>query len=628
MELAKLIAPNGPWGKAWLAAHWERKLKKQDYVETDLRSLLNSISRRRSLVSLRATGHLLVGACKIYVKKCSIFEEEAEEVRTALMMAFSRPTDMQAAEELAPIREVRTHTAPPDQALLGGKRHMARIEDITLKDSKEPTVRLEEADDLFGSLSQGELQEVMKVVRKRVLPKGALEALESKTSIADLDFDTMPLVALSDKPQVEEVDDDLQLEGEGDLMPMDLEAALEDEATPAAAHTSPVPMAPQDVDPDDLDHVAGQAAMQLVPFPNPVVARQLLTLGEEERQAVLNFFPTVRREEVQMLIDQAPDPLSTRRGGGGSAGSGRGGAQVPLSYDAAAVVAAPFVRPANFGTLVMSDGGARKKRRTYFLADEVTEIPKETYKGYLNDRTAITNRDNLEYSLLLPHNSPLLPNFTTTFSDVCKTLVEPIILGSEVAEKRRRLYREDEFQGVPGTEKSTDAADEEDGEGLTAEQRRLLRLSVGAKEAPKEATPLAPVLGPMISPERAGLRSPGMIEETPVVTETVLLENAPSSMNAVVTGAMDDEDQSGNARLGYSGRSEKMHRFLAKEFKDTGAADLSYEEMCRNQTRGRRELIAGCFFELLVLKTNGVINLEQANPLCDIKIAKAGQFAK
>ncbi|CAL1135152.1 unnamed protein product [Cladocopium goreaui] len=172
-----------------------------DYVETDLRSLLSSISRRRSVVSLRATGHLLVGACKIYVKKCSIFEEEAEEVRTALMMAFSRPTDMQAAEELAPIREVRTHTAPPDQALLGGKRHMARIEDITLKDSKEATVlgSLDldgpSTDDLFGSLSQGELQagsvvqlpsrgypgfslvqEVTRLVRKRVLPKGALEA--------------------------------------------------------------------------------------------------------------------------------------------------------------------------------------------------------------------------------------------------------------------------------------------------------------------------------------------------------------------------------------------------------------------------------------------------------------------
>eukprot|EP00913_Durusdinium_trenchii_P015657 g14718.t1 len=117
----------------------------------------------------------------------------------------------------------------------------------------------------------------------------------------------------------------------------------------------------------------------------------------------------------------------------------------------------------------------------------------------------------------------------------------------------------------------------------------------------------------------------------PSETETLLLENAPSSMNAVVTGNMDEEEQTGNARLGYSGRSEKMHRFLAKdppgcekmparhehksvipeEFKDTGAQDLSYEQMCRSQTQGRRELIAGCFFELLVLKTNGVINLRQ-----------------
>ena len=30
---------------------------------------------------------------------------------------------------------------------------------------------------------------------------------------------------------------------------------------------------------------------------------------------------------------------------------------------------------------VVGDAGVRKKRRTYFLADEITEIPKETYKG-------------------------------------------------------------------------------------------------------------------------------------------------------------------------------------------------------------------------------------------------------
>eukprot|EP00439_Symbiodinium_sp_Y106_P022441 s2379_g2.t1 len=125
-------------------------------------------------------------------------------------------------------------------------------------------------------------------------------------------------------------------------------------------------------------------------------------------------------------------------------------------------------------------------------------------------------------------------------------------------------------------------------------------------------------------------RSPGFSPETPLVTETLLLENAPGSMNAVVTGNQDDEDQSGNptARIGYSGRTEKMHRFLAREFRDAGRPDLSYEDLCRSQTQGRRELIAGCFFELLVLKTNGVINVEQDDPLSDIKIAKAAQWAK
>mmetsp|Transcript_15035 Transcript_15035/g.26041 ORF Transcript_15035/g.26041 Transcript_15035/m.26041 type:complete len:275 (-) Transcript_15035:108-932(-) len=171
---------------------------------------------------------------------------------------------------------------------------------------------------------------------------------------------------------------------------------------------------------------------------------------------------------------------------------------------------------------------------------------------------------------------------------------------------------------------------------LTEEQRNNLTLSVkqkaAGKPAPPSSSPFAPLLGPVLSPERAGLRSfsLGISPDTPVVTETVLLENAPGSMNAVVTGNQDDEDQSGNpaARIGYSSRTEKMHRFLAKEFRDSGSQDLSYEEMCRSQTEGRRDLIAGCFFELLVLKTNGVINVQQEDPQSDIKIAKAGLWAK
>jgi len=102
-------------------------------------------------------------------------------------------------------------------------------------------------------------------------------------------------------------------------------------------------------------------------------------------------------------------------------------------------------------------------------------------------------------------------------------------------------------------------------------------------------------------------------------------------MDAVVIGSMDEEDQAANAaaRVGYSGRTEKMHRYLAREFKDAqGTHALSYEQLCRAQSDGRRELIAGCFFELLVLRTNGVIGLQQDAPLSDIRISKAKQWAQ
>ncbi|CAE8609126.1 unnamed protein product, partial [Polarella glacialis] len=272
---------------------------------------------------------------------------------------------------------------------------------------------------------------------------------------------------------------------------------------------------------------------------------------------------------------------------------------------------------------------AKRRRKVFFVADEMTEIPNDTYRGYVDDRTGITRKSVLDYTMMLPHYSQQLPLFTTTFTDMCPSLCEGIVNGSEVSEKRRRLAQETEFAG----------------------RHQALRQAGGAPsdwalpEPPQPAadggvpmsSPFSPLLTP-IDPSKAGLRSPEVPPPgapktpmaPPLLTEQMLLENAPSSLNSVVTGSMDDEDQSGNAaaRVGYSGRTEKMHRYLAKEFKDTDEQALSYENLCRLQASGRRELIAGCFFELLVLKTNGVIGIEQDKPLSDIRISKASQWAK
>ncbi|CAE8741984.1 unnamed protein product, partial [Polarella glacialis] len=90
---------------------------------------------------------------------------------------------------------------------------------------------------------------------------------------------------------------------------------------------------------------------------------------------------------------------------------------------------------------------AKRRRKVFFVADEMTEIPNDTYRGYVDDRTGITRKSVLDYTMMLPHYSQQLPLFTTTFTDMCPSLCEGIVNGSEVSEKRRRLAQETEFAG-------------------------------------------------------------------------------------------------------------------------------------------------------------------------------------
>lgn len=529
MEFAKLIAPDGDWGKVWLAAHWDKKLKKQDYLEIDLRKLVISWIAKRALMSLRATGHLLVGACKVYARKASLYEDEAQEVKTKLMMAFSSSASAGDAirqdmdidnwgrgllENISGVNSDLAMLANP-LGLLGGKRHVARLEDITLRGLEEAiAAQFQIGDDLFGAMPREVLEALELTLRKpKAVPPGLFDM-----------FDAMPLVALSDDAMVFNED-------EGSAVPLEWNLPL----------------------PDVSDHRDGAESPE-VQDADPV--------------------PIGPGDEIE------DEPME---------------AHVPL----------PGAAP------------AKRRRRGYIVFDDGeggTEIPKEVYQGYISDRSAITRTTLLDYAVVLPHYSPQLPSFTTPFTDMCSELQCGVRFGTEVAEKRRRLAQEAEFANH--------------GQSFRA------AWEVPSRPGPE---PLPEGLNPFINgPPPGGLRNAAAatplreVPAVPAMTDEMLLMNPPTSMGAVVTGAMDEEDQSGNvdARVGYSGRTEKMHRFLAKEFKEAAEPALSYQQLCRQQGSGKRELIAGCFFELLVLKSNDVISLQQDAPQADIHISKAKSWSK
>jgi cohesin complex subunit SCC1 len=55
-----ILAKKGPLGKVWLAAHWDKKLGKQQIFSTDIAVSVESIVNPTVPLALRVSGHLLL----------------------------------------------------------------------------------------------------------------------------------------------------------------------------------------------------------------------------------------------------------------------------------------------------------------------------------------------------------------------------------------------------------------------------------------------------------------------------------------------------------------------------------------------------------------------------------------
>jgi len=514
--VAQAISPEGQWGKIWLAAHWDKKLKKEDFLDANIHQLVGSILNNSEKLTLRYMGNFLLGLCKIHAKQCFFFEERARDLSDNLMTAF----DQEAAKKRRTIGGAEARAAATEAAadafvvdeelerVLASRRHLAQIEDITLKPAMEDALALGSASgmliDTFGPTSAGDQAALLKLTKhtKRAFLGEAL-VLAAPDTLVPL-VDNMP-------------------EGRG------LSGALGD--------ADPSGLLDMDLDP----------------------------LAEDAN------------------VDMG-DPVPLADGEDGAlVGAGAG------------------------------DEPTVKRRRRAFMFDDPAEIPKETYQGYMNDRSGITRKEDSQYdsTIMLPHNHPSMPRFTTTYTDMCNSLIQCLSWGSQVADRRRHVLAMAESSAVPmalGGMWPEAAAPAASAPELT-----------GESELPGAAAPLPDV---------------GQWEQTAVHLD---LSDAPEKMSMVTSSGNVEQDESQSAdvsRVGYSGRTEKMHKFLAKEFQRSSSSSasasspsaLSYEQMCKRQASGDRGVIAGCFFELLVLRTNGVVNLCQEKPYSDVRIEKANAW--
>ena len=83
-----ILAKKGPLGRIWLAAHFHKKLNKKEIFSTSIQDSVESIISPDEPLSLRVSGHLLLGVVRIFSKKCHFLAADCRDARLKLLHAF------------------------------------------------------------------------------------------------------------------------------------------------------------------------------------------------------------------------------------------------------------------------------------------------------------------------------------------------------------------------------------------------------------------------------------------------------------------------------------------------------------------------------------------------------------
>ncbi|KAF9677008.1 hypothetical protein SADUNF_Sadunf08G0062600 [Salix dunnii] len=146
-----ILAKKGPLGTIWIAAHLERKLRKNQVADTDIGVSVDSILFPDVPIALRLSSHLLLGVVRIYSRKVSYLFDDCSEALLKVKQAFrSTDVDLPPEESTAPYHSI---TLPetfdlddfelPDNDIFQGNyvdHHISTREQITLQDTMDGVV--------------------------------------------------------------------------------------------------------------------------------------------------------------------------------------------------------------------------------------------------------------------------------------------------------------------------------------------------------------------------------------------------------------------------------------------------------------------------------------------------------
>lgn len=87
-----LLAKTGPLARVWLAANIERKLTKQNILQSNIESSVSTIiSPDQAPIALRLSGQLLLGVVRIYSRKARYLLDDCNEALMKIKLVCCSP---------------------------------------------------------------------------------------------------------------------------------------------------------------------------------------------------------------------------------------------------------------------------------------------------------------------------------------------------------------------------------------------------------------------------------------------------------------------------------------------------------------------------------------------------------
>ena len=83
-----ILARKGPLSKIWLAAHFDKKLTKNQIFSTDISESVESVLNSSNPLALRVSGHLMLGIVRIYGRKVKYLMSDCTEAMYKIKLAF------------------------------------------------------------------------------------------------------------------------------------------------------------------------------------------------------------------------------------------------------------------------------------------------------------------------------------------------------------------------------------------------------------------------------------------------------------------------------------------------------------------------------------------------------------